>query len=201
MSEIETRAAQVADVSFPKRLIDLIVMPYETEAQVVHRGRVIGEIVSRGAFGNIQQRAGRVKVNRDHDVRQVIGRAVTFHPSREEGLVAQVKITGGDHRPFQLGDETLLLADDGLLDASAGFTIKDEPNAEVWETRSKRRLNAIWLVHIALTPEAAYESANVLAVRQAEPKPLPVSATPNLDRLMVDKWRRELDMIDARYGL
>jgi hypothetical protein len=28
-----------------------------------------------------------------------------------------------------------------------------------------------------------------------------VSATPNRDRVMLDQWRRELDLIDARYGL
>jgi HK97 family phage prohead protease len=195
--EIRTRehGVEVAGVSFPKRLIDLIVMPYETETQVVHRGRVVGEIVSRGAFGNIQNRASRIKVNRDHDIRRVIGRAVTFHPSRDEGLVAEVRVSRTD-----LGNDTLELAKDGVLDASAGFTIKDEPGAEVWETRSRRRLNAIWLVHIALTPEPAYDTANVLAVREA-PEPVAASSTPNLDQWRIEQMRAAYAALDARWGV
>jgi HK97 family phage prohead protease len=195
--EIEIREAQLAGVSFPKRLIDLVVMPYETETPVVHRGKAVTEIVSRGAFGNIQNRSSRVKVNRDHDLRQVIGRALTFHPSRKEGLVAEIKVSR-----TELGEETLVLADDGVLDASAGFTIKDEPNAEVWETQTRHRRNSIWLHHIALTPDPAYETASVLAVRRApEPLLVEVSMTPNLDRVRIEELRRQLDAIDARYGV
>jgi HK97 family phage prohead protease len=195
-AEIEIRSAQLADVSFPKRLIELVVMPYETETQVALKGRMVGEIVSRGAFGNIQNRASRVKVNRDHDRRQSVGRALTFHPSRQEGLIAEIKIS-----KTELGEETLVLADDGVLDGSAGFAIKDEPAAEVWETRSRRRLNALWLDHIALVPDPAFETANVLAVRQAPDLLIPVSATPNLDRIRIEELRRQLDAIDARYGV
>jgi phage head maturation protease len=136
-----------------------------------------------------------VKVNRDHKRDRTIGKAVALHPSRQEGLIAEVKIS-----PVPLGDETLVLAEDGILDASAGFGIMDEPGAEVWETRSRHRLNKLWLDHIALVPDPAYETANVLAVREA-PEPVVASATPNLDRVRLEQWRRELDMIDARYGL
>jgi HK97 family phage prohead protease len=192
---IETRASEVTGVSFPKRLIELIVMPYETMTEVAHRGRMISEIVSRGAFDGIERRPNRVKVNRDHKRDRTIGKAVALHPSRQEGLIAEVKIS-----PVPLGDETLVLAEDGILDASAGFGIMDEPGAEVWETRSRHRLNKLWLDHIALVPDPAYETANVLAVREA-PEPVVASATPNLDRVRLEQWRRELDMIDARYGL
>jgi phage head maturation protease len=200
--ELEFRAAQVASVSFPQRIVELIVMPYETETLIAERGKVFTEIVSRGAFAGIESRNGRVRVNRDHQVTRTVGRAVAFHPSRTEGLVAEVKISDTD-----LGRETLTLADDGCLDASAGFRpLLDKEgrmmaNAEVWETRSRRRLNRLYLGHIALTPEAAYESAKVLAVRQkGVPEPAAV-ATPNRDRLDLDRWRELVSVIDARYGV
>ena len=90
--ELEYRSATQIGVSFPKRSIELIVMPYETETAVPYEGRVVREIVSRGAFDGIERRANRVRVNRDHDVTRTIGRALAFHPSREEGLVAELRI-------------------------------------------------------------------------------------------------------------
>src|SRR5262245_52595304 len=96
---IEFRAATQVGVSYPRRLIELIVMPYEREARVEHRGRLIREIVSRGAFQGISADERRVTVNRGHVIDSVVGRAVRFHPAREEGLVAElaiVKTVAGD---------------------------------------------------------------------------------------------------------
>jgi phage head maturation protease len=118
-----------------------------------------------------------------------------LHPSREEGLVAEVKIS-----PVALGDETLVLAEDGILDASAGFAIKDEPGAEVWETRGRHRLNKLWLDHIGLVPDPAYPTASVLAVRQADPVVV-ASATPNRDRLLLEEARRQYAALDVRWGV
>lgn len=191
-SEIEIRAVQQVDVNFPNRTIELIVMPYEAEAEVAYRGRLITEVVSRGAFADINAQRRRVSVNRDHAIPVVIGKAVQFHPSRSEGLVAEVRISETD-----LGNESLVLARDGLLDASAGFELKrNEPKAEVWENRSRRRLNHLWLHHIALTPDPAYEEARVLAVRNAPGTPQEPRgdvATPNLD--VVRGW-----LLDDRYA-
>ena len=196
---IEIRESQLAGVSYPKRLIELIVIPYETTTEVAHRGKVIEEVVSRGAFDGINRRPNRVKVNRDHDRSRSVGKAVAFHPSRLEGLVAELKIS-----QTPLGDETLVLAEDGVLDASAGFGIMDEPGAEVWETRSRHRLNRLWLDHIGLVPDPAYDSSGVLAVRQGDVGTLPAfepSATPNLDQVKLADLRRQLDAIDARFGV
>ena len=63
-----------------------------------------------------------------------------------------------------LGDETLTLAADEVLDASAGYL--PLPGGEKWLTRSSVRILKGWLGHIALVPEPAYEGARVLAVRQ-----------------------------------
>jgi HK97 family phage prohead protease len=181
--ELWFRAAQQVGVSFPDRTIELIVMPYETETLVQHKGRTITELVARGAFDGIERRANRVRVNRDHDVTRTIGRAIKFHPSRTEGLVAELRIA-----QTALGDETLALADEEILDASAGFL--PLPGGEQWETRSRLRLTKLWLGHIAMTPIPAYETAKVLAVRhtgadtQEEAVP-----TPNLDQIRA--WRLE----------
>jgi HK97 family phage prohead protease len=203
--ELRFRTAQVAEVSFPKRQVDLVVMPYETDTLIVERGKTFTEIVSRGAFDGIEARNDRVRVNRDHDLKRTVGRAIRFHPSTTEGLLAEIHIS-----QTELGDETLTLADDGVLDASAGFgLLRDKagrvvPNAEVWETRNRVRLNRLFLGHIALTPDPAYESARVLAVRAGTPvggmdgegrKPMP-----NRAALELREWQEKLAVIDSRYS-
>lgn len=172
---LEFRSAQLVDVRFPERVIELIVMPYEEETVVEHRGKLIREICSRGAFDGVERRANRVRANRDHDITRTVGRAVALHPSREVGLVAEIRIA-----QTPLGDETLALADDEILDASAGFL--PFPGGERWlETRTLRRLEKCWLGHIALTPDPAYEGANVLAMRTRDRPAATETSTPNLD--------------------
>jgi HK97 family phage prohead protease len=175
--ELRFRHSTVSDVSFPERTIELVVMPYEEETLVEHKGRMIREVIARGAFDGIQRRANRIKVNRDHQESKVVGRAVAIHPSREEGLVAELKISN-----TPLGDETLTLADDGVLDASAGYL--PMPGGEKWLTRSSVRILKGWLGHIAMVAEPAYEGARVLAVRNAdERKAGEPTPTPNLDQV------------------
>ena len=175
---LEFRSATVTGTSFPKRVIELVVMPYETEAIVDYKGRMVREVFSAGAFDGIERRANRVRVNRDHDATRTVGRAIRFQPSHTDGLVGELRIA-----QTPLGDETLALADEGLLDASAGFL--PMPGGETWETRSRRRLTKAWLGHIAMVPDPAYETANVLAVRSQAPTAPPggVVATPNLDQV------------------
>jgi HK97 family phage prohead protease len=182
--ELEFRTATQLGVSFPNRTIELIVMPYGEETLVPYKGRLVTEIVEAGAFDGIERRANRVRVNRDHDVTRVVGRAVALHPSRSEGLVGELRIAQTD-----LGDETLALADEGILDASAGFL--PMPGGEAWPTRAYRRLSKLWLGHIAMTPDPAYQGAAVLAVRSVagvEPGEQP-PPRPNLDR--VRAWQLE----------
>lgn len=182
------RSAEQIGVNHPQRIIELIVAPYEQEALVQHQGRMIKEIFSRGAYDGIERRANRVRVNRDHDVKRTVGRALVFHPSREEGLVAEIRIARTD-----LGDETLALAEEGILDASAGYL--PMPDGEVWETRNRVRVTRAWLGHIAMTPDPAFESARVLEVRHApERGQVERVETPNLDAvrawLLEDRYRQ-----------
>jgi HK97 family phage prohead protease len=173
--ELEFRAATQIGVDFPKRTIELIVAPYESEALVEYKGRMVREVFTAGAFDGIERRANRIRVNRDHDVTRTVGRAIALHPSRSEGLVAEVKIAR-----TVLGDETLTLADEEILDASAGFL--PMPGGETWTGRNHRRIVKAWLGHIAMTPDPAFEDARVLAVRSAQEASGDAAApTPNLD--------------------
>jgi HK97 family phage prohead protease len=178
--ELRYRSAETIGVSFPKRTIELIVTPYEREALVPFNGRMVTEVFSPGAYEGIQRRANRIRVNRDHMAERTVGRAIALHPTREEGLVAELRIA-----QTELGDETLQLAEEDCLDASAGYL--PMPGGEKWETRNRVRITKAWLGHIALVPEPAYEDARVLSVRSAatgqdgEREP-----TPNLD--LVRSW-------------
>ena len=189
--QLRLRAAETVGVDFPKRTIELIVTPWEKEALVPFQDRLVTEIFTRGAYDGIERRANRIRVNRDHARERTVGRAVAFHPSREEGLVAEIRIAHTD-----LGDETLTLADEGILDASAGYL--PMPGGEKWETRSRVRILKAWLGHIALTPEPAYEDARVLAVRAADHgRP----QTPNREKLELQALREAFAVIDKRYGV
>jgi phage head maturation protease len=211
MSEIEIRGASIVDVSYPKRTVTVIVAPYETPAVIERRGRAWTEIVSRGAFDGVQRRANRIRANRDHDWRRLAGKVVALYPDRQEGLVADVKMFTRD-----AGPETLdLCAEDGLS-ASMGFELMRangshgpaKPGAEVWEQRGTvRRLNELWLDHVAFVPDPAYEDAAVLDVRQTKEfadfyvGDGDAMATPNLDRLELDKLVAAKAALDARWGV
>jgi HK97 family phage prohead protease len=176
----EYRSAEVQQVRCPERIIELCAVPYDRPAPVREKGRTFVEEIAPGAFNGVERRANRIKANRDHDTKLTIGRCVALHPSRAEGLIAELRIAGTD-----LGNETLLLAEEGLLDASIGFA--PFPGSEVWtENRSRRRITKAWLDHIALVFDPAYEQANVLAVRAMEAAPervRSISSTPNLDQV------------------
>ena len=203
--DLEFRSAEVAGVSFPRRTIELIVMPYEQPTQVDYHGRVITEICSRGAYDGIERRTSQIRVNVEHDPRRTIGKTVALHPSRPDGLVAEIRIS----KIVPDGDNALEAADDGILDASAGFALLAEggrvkPGAEVWESRDRRRLNHLFLDHIALTGAPAYPGAKVLAVRnlpEAPERRFEAVNTPNLDRLELERLRSLAADIDVRYGV
>jgi HK97 family phage prohead protease len=166
------RAAEVVDVSYPDRTVKLVVIPYETPTTVEWKGRPVTETIARGAFNGIERRANRVRVNREHERLQTVGRAVAFHPAADQGLLADVKIAR-----TPLGDETLELAADGCLDASAGFL--PMKGGMQWQNRDSYQVTRAFLKHIAMTAEPAYDTANVLEVRSATV--VTPSGTPNLD--------------------
>lgn len=175
-SPIEYRSTGDLAVDWTERVITLVAMPYDVDAAVVVHGRAVKESCAPSAFDGVERRANRVKVNRDHDYQRTIGRAVALHPSRVEGLVTELRIA-----KTPLGDETLALADDHSLEASVGFAVL--PGGERWlEGRSRRRLERVYLDHIAMVPEGAYD-AQVLDVRGA-PVSVERVSTPNLDEVL-----------------
>jgi phage head maturation protease len=176
---IEYRAASELGVDFKGRTIELVAMPYDADAAVVIHGRPVVESCAPGAFDGCERRANRLKVNRDHDYARTVGRATALHPSRTEGLVAELHIAR-----TPLGDETLGLAADQALEASVGFAVM--AGGEQWlEQRSRRRLTRCFLDHIAMVPEGAYEG-RVLSVRDAQggAEPLEPVPTPHLDEVL-----------------
>ena len=176
---LERSVGQTLDVSFPDRTIEVVVIPYDTEAEIDFGGVIIRESVAPGAFDGIERRANRIRANREHKRELTFGRAVALYPRRREGLVAKIKASR-----TPLGDEALALSADGSLDASAGF----KPEAVQWLERDRVRYTRCWLHHIALTSDAAYgEHTPVLAVRSATA--VPRTQTPNLDR--VRAWQLE----------
>jgi len=203
MSEIEIRSAQVVDVSYPKRTVTVIVTPYDTPTEIhTRRGGSYTEIVSRGAYDGVQRRS--MRANRDHDWGRLCGKVTGLYPDRDEGLVADVKMFNHGEGPPTLE----LCAEDGLS-ASAGFALMREhgyhgpikPGAETWErNRTVRRLNHLYLDHVAFVPDPAYEASSVIDVRHAAAAGELV-ATPNLLRLELDELRAKMAAIDRRYGV
>ena len=183
------RAAELVDVSHPDRLIKLVVIPYGTPAVVKWQGRQVTETIQRGAFDGIERRANRIRVNREHERLQTVGRAVAFHPAGDQGLLADVKIAR-----TPLGDETLELAADGCLGASAGFLPMQ--GGMQWRGRDGYEVTRAWLAHIAMTSDPAYEDAEVLEVRAGGAESS-VSGTPNLD--VARAWLLERRLASATH--
>lgn len=187
------RAAEVVTVDFPERVIELLVMPYETPTVVGWQGRTVTETIARGAFDGIQRRARKIVVNVDHQetVPSTVGSAIALHPSREEGLVAEVRIAR-----TPLGDDVLALASEGDIGASAGFApFKDGMK---WEGRNAYRVTRAYLKHIAMTPDPAYQDAQVLAVRSRPEAPPAAAATPLLDQVRAWRLAERYDALSRR---
>jgi phage head maturation protease len=204
LADVEIRSSGEVDattVNFPKRLITVVAVPYEQPAEIFYRGRRVTEVVSRNAFGAVEVRNGKVKVNHEHNLSQIVGKVTAMH-SREDGLITELRVAR-----TQLGDEMLELCDMGVLGASVGFALLRSnngtgpvyPDAEEWDaTRTRRRLKRLRLDHIALTGDPAYDT-RVLDVRSRNTQTVELAATPNLDTLLVAGQRAALDTINEKY--
>jgi phage head maturation protease len=154
---VEYRSA-AATIDRDQRIITIIAAPYEAPAQVEYRGRVWTEVFSRSAFNEIEQRANKIRVNRDHVRGRTIGKVVKFNPRHRQGLLAEIRVAR-----TVLGDESLALASEDCLSASVGFGVP--AGGEQLDHRARiRRINRAVLDHIALVESPAYTGAAVLAV-------------------------------------
>jgi phage head maturation protease len=186
---VEFRSSNVAGVNFKNRIIDLIAVPYDEEAPVEYRGEMWKESFLRGSFDGIEKRPNRVRANRDHERTRTVGKVAAFHPSRAEGLVAEVRIA-----KTLLGDETLALADEDCLGASVGFAVRGS-DQELNRRARSRVIKRAFVDHLAFVSDPAYLGAEVLSVRNASQSPaaadLPKLVTPDLDefRAWFDEFR------------
>jgi phage head maturation protease len=178
-------AAVLADsVDFPQRIVDVIAVPYEQEAEIVWRGETWREVFSRSAFDGIEDHAGRVPVNREHHIGDTVGKIVKLDPRDPRGLLASVKIA----RTLR-GDDTLQLASEGMLGASVGYFVKKGSDVDTNRRIMMRRVNRAFLQHLAMVESPAYVGAETVAVREglltppAAGEPL---VTPSLDEVLAD---------------
>lgn len=179
------------DVDFRQRIIDVIAVPYEQEAEVAWRGEMWREVFSRTAFNGIEDHAGRIPVNREHVVGDTVGKVVRLDPYDPRGLVASVKIARTPR-----GDDTLQLASEGMLGASVGYFVKRGSDVETNRRTMLRRVNRAFLQHLAMTDSPAYVGAETVAVRAglpAQPEARVPLVTPSLDEFLADDvfvWAR-----------
>lgn len=190
-----SRAVTIDAVSYPRRLVTVVAMPYETDAFITEEdGRQFWERFSRNAFNGVEQRTAGIYACRDHNRERPVGKAHKLHPRRPEGLVAEIKIA-----PTPIGEETLVLAGEGVLATSLSFGVK--PGGDEWSERGQRRVvNTAYPRHIAFVTEPAYEDARVLSVRHRHPSAqlVDVSATPLLDEVLA-QWAD--DDLRSRFNL
>jgi HK97 family phage prohead protease len=179
---IEIRHAVLTEVRFPQRIIEVVAVPYDEPAIVEYDRELWYESFERGSFAGIEEYASRVPVNRDHDLSEVVGKAVSFQPDREEGLVGEIRIASTAR-----GEDTLTLASENMLSVSIGFASPLRDQVFDRPTR-RRRIKKAFLDHLAFVAAAAYQGAGVLAVRtrQNAGDVSPVE-TPNLDEVL--RWQ------------
>lgn len=186
---IESRSASVGEVNFPERTIEVLAVPYDQEAMVEYRGEVWSESFAPGSFDGVEKRPNRIKAFRDHaagahtrgtSTSGLIGKVTNLWPNRDEGLGAAVKIAR-----TPLGDETLTLADEGILGVSVGFGVRGRDQILDPSTR-RRRIKRAFLDHLAFPDNGAYEGAQVIGVRaeRRDPTELEKLDTPRLDEVV-----------------
>jgi HK97 family phage prohead protease len=192
-ANVEMRSSTIADVDVRQRLIDVVAVPWEEEAEVVWQGDVWREVFQRGAFDGIEEHAGRVRVNREHTKGQTVGKVVKF-TNADAGLLARTKIA-----KTPLGEETLALADEDAISASVGYRIGKPSDVQVNRRVKMRRVMRAFMDHLSMVESPAFAGAQVLSVR-AEPSGLQVveqklrPPTPALDEAMNDAifaWARD----------
>jgi phage head maturation protease len=161
-SETFVRAdSVVADIDVKQRLIDLIAVPWDQEAEVPWRGEIWHEVFRRGSFDGLEDHVGRIRVNREHVVGDTVGKLVFADPSAKSGLMTRSKIA-----KTLRGDETLTLAEEGMISPSIGYRIKSPADIRLDRRIRLREVIRAFLDHVSLVEAPAFAGAQVLAVRE-----------------------------------
>jgi phage head maturation protease len=184
-TEILSRAAVVQDVDARQRLIDVLAVPWNEPGQVFWRGEIWTEIFHRGAFDGVQERAGRIRVNREHTKGATVGKIVVLDPQADAGLTAQVKIVKSP-----AGDEIMALADEDATSVSIGYRANKPSDVRLDKVAKKRDVYGAFLDHLSFVEDPTWDSAQVLSVREG-PNGLTVAegslpSTPALDAILRD---------------
>jgi HK97 family phage prohead protease len=188
---LEIRSAvEISGVNHPERLITVIAVPYEETALVKYRGEVWAETFLRNAFDGIEQRAGNVRVNREHRKGDTVGKIVRFEPAHSLGLLTDIQVA-----KTVRGEETLALAEDGMISASVGYGVRPSDQLLNRDTTPPRRvIRKAFLDHLSLVEDPAYDGAKVLEVRETErdeAADMLLPETPALDEWMSYLARRQ----------
>jgi HK97 family phage prohead protease len=186
-------SSTITDVDTKLRLIDLIAVPYDEEADVMWRGEDWRESFDRSAFTGIEDHAGRVRVNREHVKGDTVGKVVSLTPGDPVGLRTVVKVAKSAR-----GDDTLALAEEDMIGASVGYRVRQPSDVQFNRRTKVRRVMRAFLDHLAMVESPAYAGAQVLAVRDdGTPAEVtsPLEATPLLDTVRDDEL---FDWVAAR---
>jgi HK97 family phage prohead protease len=164
MSEIFHRNdAVLAEVDTRQRLITTLAVPWDQEAEVPWRGEIWNEVMRRGAFDGLEDHVGRVRVNREHQIGDTVGKLVFADPKAEDGLITRAKIA-----QTARGDDTLTLAEEDAISPSVGYRIKDPADLNLNRRTRMREVLRAFLHHLSLVESPAFTGAKILEVREAE---------------------------------
>lgn len=162
--------AALANVDVKQRIIELVAVPWNQEAEVFERDEWWNEVFRRGAFDGLEDHVGRVRVNREHKVGATVGKLVYADPAADEGLIVRAKIARTEK-----GDDTLALAEDDAISPSVGYRIRHPDDIRHDRRTRLREVFRAFLDHLSMVEAPAYPGARVLAVREApgdvEPNP------------------------------
>lgn len=186
-TEILTRsdASVLDDVNFKDRIVDVIAVPWDQEADVHWRGELWRESFDRHAFDDAARNSVRIPVNREHSRGDTVGRIVNMESSDPRGLLASVKIARTPR-----GDDTLQLAAEGMLGGSVGYFVR-KPSDVILNRRSMlRRVMRAFMEHFSMVESPAFVGAETVAVHDgltAHPAAGEQRlVTPSLDEFMND---------------
>jgi HK97 family phage prohead protease len=173
------------DVSFKQRMIDVIAVPWDQEAEILWRGEWWREIFDRRAFNEAVQNSVRIPVNREHVRGDTVGRIVAMNSTDQRGLLASVKVAKTPR-----GDDTLQLASEGMLGASIGYFVRKPSDVDLDRPSMLRRVKRAFLEHLSMVESPAFAGAEAVATYDglsshpaAGEQPL---TTPLLDQWLAD---------------
>lgn len=171
--------AVLEDIDVRQRLITVLAVPWDQEAEVPWRNEIWREVFRRGAFDGLEDHVGRVRVNREHVKGKTVGKVVFADPQAADGLILRSKIASTPR-----GDETLALADEDMISASVGYRIKDSADLRLERRTRMREVLRAFLDHLGMVESPAFAGAQVLAVREDQPSS---TVEPPPEALVIDE--------------